>query len=112
MLDPEASRQTAHVFLDAAAIYHPKDSTSFEVRDDMTELAIQRLREVGSIGVSQDDETSRVSVDMSTAVTGIIAVISACVQGWAKTAGVDRDLIISEVRNIIDTDLAGGDTAN
>lgn len=105
MLDAEASRQTAHIFLDAAAVHHLDDATDFATRDDMTELALRRLREVGSILLTQDDETGRVSLDITRAQTGILAVIVACVEGWANCAGVDPDEIITEVRRIIDAEL-------
>jgi hypothetical protein len=47
--NPEASRKTAHIFLDAVALHHRGDPIDDDARDDMTDLALQRLREVGSI---------------------------------------------------------------
>ena len=105
MLDPEASRQTAHIFLDAVAVHHRGDPTDDDARDDMTDLALQRLRGVGSIRLTQDDETGRVTLDIARAQTGILAVIIACLDGWAACSGVDRDELISEVRSIVDTHL-------
>ena len=107
MLDPEASRQTAHIFLDAVAVNNRRDPTDHAAREDMTALALQRLTEVGSILLLQDDETGRISLDISRAQTGIIAVIIACLDGWAACSGVDRDDLINEVRVIIDTELTG-----
>lgn len=105
MLDSEASRQTAHIFLDAAAIHHRGDSTDDGARDEMTGLALQRLTEVGSILVTMNDETGTVVLDIARAQTGILAVIIACLDGWAGCAGVDRDELIAEVRTIIDAHL-------
>jgi len=51
MLDAEASRQTAHIFLDAVAIHNRDDATDLETRDEMTDLALRRLAEVGSIQI-------------------------------------------------------------
>ncbi len=105
MLDPEASRQTAHIFLDAVAVNNRHDPTDDATRDDMTALAMQRLTKVGSILLLQDDETGQITLDISRAQTGIIAVIIACLDGWAACSGVDRDQLITEVRNIIDAAL-------
>jgi hypothetical protein len=109
MLDAEASRQTAHIFLDAAAIHNRHDLTDLEARDDMTGLAFERLAEVGSILITQDDETGRVTLDIARAGTGIVAVIIACLDGWAACAGEDRDALISEVRRIVDHTLVDED---
>jgi hypothetical protein len=105
VLDPRASRETAHIFLDAVAVNNRRDPTDGATRDNMTALALQRLTEVGSILLTQDDETGRISLDISRAQTGIIAVIIACLDGWAACSGVDRDQLIAEVRNIIDNSL-------
>lgn len=105
MLDPEASRQTAHIFLDAAAVHHHGDQTDDDARDTMTDLALQRLAEVGSIRITQDDETGRIALDIARAQTGILAVIIACLNGWAACSGLDRDELIAEVRTIVDTHL-------
>jgi hypothetical protein len=105
MLDPEASRQTAHIFLDAAAVHHGDDPTADDVRDEMTALALQRISEVGSIRLMRDDETGAVTLDIARAGTGILAVIIACLDGWAGCSGVDRDELISEVRRIVDANL-------
>lgn len=107
MLDPEASRQTAHIFLDAVAV-HDRGSDlpiDHDARDDMTDLALQRLTEVGSIRLKQDDETGRITLDIARAGTGIIALIIACLDGWAACAGIDRDELIAEVRTLIDDNL-------
>jgi len=77
-------------------VHHLDDLTDFTTRDDLTELALRPLREVGSILLTQDDETGRVSLDIARAQTGIIAVTVACVEGWASCAGVDPDEIITE----------------
>ena len=106
MRDPEASRLTAHVFLDAAAVHDHDDLSNADVRDDMTELAMQRLAEIGSIEILQDEDTGRISLDFARAGTGIIAVIVTCLQGWATSAGLDRDQVISTVRGIIDDTFA------
>lgn len=98
MLDPEASRQTAHIFLDAAAVHHRDDPTSDDIRDDMTALALQRLSDVGSIRLEQDDHTGQVTLDIARAGTGILAVIIACLDGWAACSKVDRDELIAQVR--------------
>lgn len=71
----------------------------------MTALAMQRLTEVGSILLTQDADTGRITLDISRAQTGIIAVIIACLDGWAACSGIDRDQLIAEVRNIIDNSL-------
>jgi hypothetical protein len=105
MLDPEASRQTAHIFLDAAAVHHRDDPTADDVRDEMTGLAFERLTEVGSIRLTQDDETGAMTLDIARAGTGILAVIIACLDGWAACSGVDRDELIIEVRRIVDANL-------
>jgi len=105
MLDPEASRQTAHIFLDAAAVHHRSDPTDDATRDAMTDLALQRLADAGSIRLAQDDETGRITLDIARAQTGILAVIIACLDGWAACSGQDRDALIAEVRTIIDTHL-------
>jgi hypothetical protein len=36
--DAEASRQTAHIFLDALAVNNPQDPTDDDTRNDMTAL--------------------------------------------------------------------------
>jgi len=105
MLDPEASRQTAHIFLDAAAVHHRGDPTDHDSRDDMTALALQRLVEVGSIRITQDGESGPITLDIARAQTGIVAVIIACLDGWAACRGVDRDELIAEVRTMVDTHL-------
>jgi len=105
MLDAEASRQTAHIFLDAVAVHHRGDSTDGDARDEMTALALQRLTEAGSILITQDEETGRFTLDIARAQTGILAVIIACLDGWAACSGVDRDELIAEVRRIVDTHL-------
>lgn len=104
MLDAEASRQTAHIFLDAVAVHDRASDqpTDHDARDDMTNLALQRLTEVGSIRLEQDDETGRITLDIARAGTGIIAVIVACLDGWAACARMDRDELIANVRTIID----------
>lgn len=71
----------------------------------MTDLALQRLAKVGAIRVTQDDETGQISLDIARAQTGILAVIVACLDGWAACSRVDRDTLIAEVRTIIDTHL-------
>ena len=73
----------------------------------MTGLALDRLQEVGSIRLTQDDETGRMTLDIRAAGTGIIAVIQVLLQGWATCAGVDRDELINEARRIVDEELAG-----
>lgn len=105
MNDPEASRQTAHVFLDAVAVHNRTDPTDHDTRDEMRALAIQRLNDVGSIRVTQDDETGRITMDIGPATTGIIAVMIAFLEGWAACSGIDRDQLISEVRSIIDLEI-------
>lgn len=105
MLDPEASRQTAHIFLDAVSIHHPHEQADHDARDDMTGLALERLQDVGSIQVTLDDETGRVALDIRAAGTGIITVIQILLQGWATCAGVDRDVLINEARRIVDEEL-------
>lgn len=107
MHDPEASRQTAHIFLDAAGLHRHDDLADFDLRDEMTNLALQRLREVGSIQILQNPDTGGVSLDFRAAGTGIIAVIVAALQGWATCAGIDRDVVISEVRRIVDEQFTG-----
>ena len=74
-------------------------------RDEMTGLALQRLTDVGAILLTQDDETGQVTLDIARAGTGIIAVIVACLDGWAACVGVDRDELIAEVRTIVDLHL-------
>jgi hypothetical protein len=103
MHDAEASRQTAHIFLDAASVqFHDGDD---DERDDMRGLALRRLQEVGSIQILRDDETGALSLDIRAAQTGIVAVILACLHGWAASSGADLDALITEVRNIIDAEL-------
>jgi hypothetical protein len=72
MIDPEASRQTAHIFLDAAAAHHRDDPTADDVRDDMTVLALERLAAVGSIQVMQDDETGAITLPVM-ALRGLVS---------------------------------------
>jgi hypothetical protein len=105
MLDAEASRQTAHIFLDVAAIHDRGDLSDMDSRDQMTGLAFQRLQEVGAILLTQDDDTGQITLDIARAGTGIISVIVACLDGWAGCAGVDRDELIAEVRTIVDKHL-------
>lgn len=107
MLDPEASRQTAHIFLDAAGLHRHDEPADFDQRDEMTALALARLPEVGSIILTQDDDTGAITLDIARAATGIITVIIAALQGWATCAGVDRDVIIGEIRRIVDEELTG-----
>ena len=102
MIDPEASRRTAHLFLDAAAVQHQDDDTNFDERDDMVALILERpLAEAGAIQLEQDDD-GHITVDIRRLQTGVLAVITALLEGWASCAQVDRDLIIADVRRIID----------
>ncbi|MCU1624100.1 MAG: hypothetical protein JWL79_2945 [Frankiales bacterium] len=105
MLNPEASRQTAHIFLDAVAVHNRNDATDDDARDEMTGLVLDRLREVGSIQILQDDETGNLTLDFRAAGSGIIAVMVALLDGWVGSSGVDRDVLVSEVRDIIDEHL-------
>ena len=66
-------------------------------------MALERLPEVGAIRLTQDEETGAITLDIARAGTGILAVIIACLDGWAGCSGVDRDELISEVRGIVDT---------
>ena len=54
----------------------------------MTDLALQRLAEAGSIRVMRNDETGSITLDIARAQTGILAVIIACLDGWARCSGV------------------------
>ena len=105
MLDPEASRQTAHIFLDAAAVHHRGDTTTDDERDEMTGLALEQLAAVGSIQVLRDDETGAITLDIARAQTGILAVLVACLDGWAACSGLDRDELITQVLAIVDANL-------
>jgi hypothetical protein len=107
-LEAEASRQTAHIFLDVAAIHDGEDVSDLEARDAMTGVALQRLLDVGSILLTQDDDTGQITLDIARAGTGIVAVIVACLDGWAASAGVNRSELIAEVRTIVDQHLVEG----
>lgn len=83
-------------------MHNRSDATDDDARDDMTGLVLERLAEVGSIQILQDDETGKLTLDFRAAGSGIIAVMIAFLDGWASSSGADRDFLISEVRDIID----------
>ena len=103
MIDPEASRQTAHIFLDAASTQVRDGSATDDERDDMVALALERLRDVGAIELEQVD--GGLTLDIRRLQTGVLAVIVALLRGWSSCAGVDEDELIVEVRRIIDEHL-------
>src|SRR4051812_409395 len=104
MRDPEAARQAAHIVLDALTVHSPDDDPEPVDRDAMSELALQRLTEVGALTLTRD-EAGRYVLDVAGLSTGLLAVTTVAVSGWARCAGIDRDVLIAEIRAVIDAHL-------
>lgn len=101
MIDPETTRLTAQVLLDAAAVQSARD-LSDDQRDDMYGLAVDRLADVQAVRVTVDDETGRGTVDIRRLVTASLVLVNGLLDGWAASAEVDRDQLVAEMRRIVD----------
>lgn len=101
MIDPETTRLAAHVLLDAASV-QSDDQADDDERDEMYGLAVDRLADIDAIRVTQNDESGKITVDIRRLATASLVLVNGLLDGWASTAGVDRDHLIAEMRRIVD----------
>lgn len=106
MIDPETTRQAAHVFLDAVTVHQGDEQADDDTRDDMMGLALDRLGEVRAVRPVVDESGQITGVDIRRLTTAAGLVIHALVRGWARETGADPDELIAHVRGVIDEALA------
>jgi hypothetical protein len=108
MIDPESTRQAAHVLLDAVSV-HQDDAPGHDTRDDMMGIALERLGEIGAVRPMVDDNGTITGADIRRLTTAAGLVIHAMLRGWAASAKVDPDELLAEVRLIVDESISDAD---
>ncbi|MBB5828150.1 hypothetical protein [Micromonospora carbonacea] len=103
MANREIGRLAAHVLLDAVSTYDssaPEDESG-----DILDLAVARLADVDCVTVAYNDETSVATVDATDLVGGTVVLLNALVERLVLETGIERALLVSQTREIIDQSL-------
>jgi hypothetical protein len=97
--DLEAHRRTAHAILDAVSAFDA-GATDNENHDAMG-LAAVRLQETGAVTVAFEG-TVRVTIDATPLAEAALLLTMALVRRLAQTTGKADEVVVAEVRELLD----------
>jgi len=100
MTDPEVTRQTAHVLLDALSAFD--DSSNPDPNAGMR-LALRRLQEIDAVSILYDDETDTRTVDAQPLLQASLNLLtSAIVTRLNENPNLPGVDVITELREVTD----------